>query len=79
MNVTRMLLFIVGGALMIVAVGMLFFETGLNQWVSAGVALAGLLLLVGLLIVGVSDRTRGDDDIREGDRRGGDRVTVVRK
>lgn len=52
----RTLLYVLGAVLMIVGIGMLFFETGLDAWVPAGVALAGLIILVGLLIVGLSER-----------------------
>lgn len=78
MNVARMLLFFLGGALMIVAVAMLFFETGLSRWIPGSIAAAGLILLVGLLVVGLADRT-GPEHHRHVDDTRGDDVTVIRR
>lgn len=61
MDAGRMLLYFVGGALVIGGIVMLFFETGLSAWVPAGVALAGLIILVGLFVVGLSGSVDEDE------------------
>jgi hypothetical protein len=74
----RMLLYVLGAGLMIAGIALLFFETGLDAWVPAGVALAGLIILIGLLVVGLSElapRAPPADDRTE--RREGD--VVVRR
>jgi phosphotransferase system glucose/maltose/N-acetylglucosamine-specific IIC component len=63
MNGTRLTLFILGLAMVLVAAIMLFFATGLNEWVPMGIAGAGLLLLIGLLVIGFSENARRDVDV----------------
>lgn len=55
-----MVVFILGLALILVGAWMLFFQTGLNQWVPVGVAGAGLLVLIGLLVIGFSENATSD-------------------
>jgi hypothetical protein len=55
MNAARMVVFILGIALVILGAWMLFFQAGLNKWVPIGVAGAGLLILIGLMVVGFSE------------------------
>lgn len=62
MNGTRLVLFILGLGLVILAGWMLFFQTGLNRWVPFGVAAAGLLMLIGLMVIGFSESARSDHD-----------------
>lgn len=57
MNATRVFLWIVGALLIVTALVLLFFETGLATWVPTGIALAGLLLVIGLFVMGLSDKT----------------------
>lgn len=49
-------MFFVGVILVIVAASMLFFATGLNHWVPAGIAGAALLLFIGVAIMGASEK-----------------------
>lgn len=58
MNPLRALLYILGAALVVVGIFMLFFETGLAEWVPPGIALAGLVILVGLFVLGLSEGAR---------------------
>ena len=60
MNGTRMVVFILGLALVLVGAWMLFFQTGLSKWVPIGIAGAGLLVLVGLLVIGFSENATDD-------------------
>lgn len=56
MAIARMLLYFLGGLLLIAGIAMLFFETGLAGWIPGSIAVAGLVILVGLLVMGLSDR-----------------------
>ncbi|MFO1533038.1 MAG: hypothetical protein ABR562_04970 [Thermoplasmatota archaeon] len=60
MNGTRMVVFILGLALVLVGAWMLFFQTGLSKWVPVGIAGAGLLVLIGLLVIGFSEDASSD-------------------
>ena len=81
MSGIRMGLFVIG-LLLVVAAGLLFFfKMGLDAWVPLWALGAGILLLVGLMVLQFADRA--PDERRTG-RRGGDRdsggdVTVVNK
>lgn len=55
-----MVVFILGLALVLVGAWMLFFQTGLDRWVPMGIAGAGLLVLIGLLVIGFSENASGD-------------------
>lgn len=57
-TVFRVLLYLVGAFLLILGFWLLFFEAGLDDWVPAGVAVAGAILLLGLIVIGLSDRAR---------------------
>jgi hypothetical protein len=55
MNAARVVVFILGLALVLVGAWMLFTQTGLDRWVPIGIAAAGLLVLIGLLVIGFSE------------------------
>lgn len=66
MSPTRTIIWIVG-VLMIVAGGLiLFFETGLSAWVPATIAGAGLLLIVGLIVLTFATRAPADEHHHDG-------------
>lgn len=56
----RVALYAVAVAVIGVALWLLFFASGLAQWVPAGIAFGGLLLLMGALLVGAADRAHLD-------------------
>lgn len=65
MNAARMVVFILGIALVVAGAWMLFFQAGLSRWIPLGVAGAGLLVLIGLLIVGFADSPSDRSDRTE--------------
>ena len=77
----RAILYFLGVILVVAALAMFFFQTGLDRWVPVGLLAAGVLLIIGLAVMSFADNapedrsyrghTRHDDD-------GGD-VTVVKK
>jgi len=62
MNATRVLVWVIGLALVVVAAYMLFFQTGLNRFVPLGIAAAGLLLIIGVSIMSMSEKLPGDHE-----------------
>lgn len=60
MNGTRLVVWLIGVALVVVAMFLLFFETGVASYVPVGIALAGLLLIVGVIVMGMSEKMRGE-------------------
>ena len=60
MNPVRTVLLVLGIALVVLGAYMLYFEAGLQRWVSLGVVTAGLLILVGLIVMGVAGGARID-------------------
>ncbi len=60
MNGTRMVVFVLGIALVIVGAWMLFVQTGADRWVPLGVAGAGLIVLIGLMVVGFSENATSE-------------------
>lgn len=81
MSAGRAILYFLGVILVIAALAMFFFQTGLDRWVPVGLLAAGVLLIIGLAVMSFADNapeervhrgsTHHDDD-------GGD-VTVVKK
>ena len=78
----RAILYFLGIILVIAALAIFFFETGLDRWVPVSLLAAGVLLIIGLAVMSFADSApedrsyrgmhgRHDDD--EGD------VTVVNK
>ena len=76
MNAFRMLLYVFGIILVIGALAIFFFETGLDRWVPVSLLLAGILLIVGMAIMGFAQSAPSDRRVAEGS---GDDVTVIRK
>jgi hypothetical protein len=60
MNGSRTVTWILGAALLIAGAFMLYFNLGLNRWVSIGVLAAGLLILLGLAAMGFAGGARTD-------------------
>jgi hypothetical protein len=60
MNATRAILWVLGIAFVLGGAYMLYFEAGLNRWVSIGVLTAGFLLFIGLAVLGFADRAPSD-------------------
>lgn len=56
MNGARTLLYAFGALLVIAGIVLLFFETGLAAWVPPGIAVAGLVILIGVAVMGLSER-----------------------
>jgi hypothetical protein len=79
MNAARLLLFFVGVVLVIVAASMLFFQTGLNKWVPAGIAGAALLLFIGVAVMGASEKVPAEHGHHGSSHDGGDGPMVVEK
>lgn len=65
MNAARTLLYTLGTLLVIAGIVMLFFETGLSAWVPPGIALAGLVIVIGVAVLGLSDRAQDDKRVDE--------------
>lgn len=60
MNPARTLMYLFGGILIIVGIGMLLLWSEISAWIPTTIAVAGLVILVGLLIMAFSDQmTRG--------------------
>lgn len=76
MNVTRSILLGLGLLLAVVGIYMLFFEAGLNRWVSVGVLTAGILVFIGLVVVGFASSAPDGGASGQGGS-GGDSTTVV--
>jgi len=55
MNGTRLVVWIIGVALVVFAIFLLFFQTGLSAYVPAGIALAGLILIVGVIVMSAAE------------------------
>lgn len=51
MNATRTVMWMVGLVAILVGAFLLYFETGLDRWVSLGIVGAGLLVFVGLAVM----------------------------
>lgn len=81
MSAGRSVLYLLGIILVVAALGMFFFQTGLNRWVPVGLLAAGVLLIIGLAVMSFANsapeerpvRRTYDDTSDSGD------VTVVKK
>ena len=75
----RAILYFLGVILVIAALAMFFFQTGLDRWVPVGLLAAGVLLIIGLAVMSFADNAPNEGH-RHGhhDDDGGD-VTVVHK
>ena len=83
MSAGRGIMYLLGIILVVAALAMFFFESGLNRWVPVGLLAAGVLLIIGLAVMSFANTApeerpvrRTYDDTTHGD--GGD-VTVVKK
>ncbi|MEA3136429.1 MAG: hypothetical protein QOC71_710 [Thermoplasmata archaeon] len=77
----RAILYFLGVILVVFALAMFFFQTGLDRWVPVGLLAAGVLLIIGLAVMSFADNAPEDRSrVRSGhhDDDGGD-VTVVHK
>ncbi len=77
----RAILYFLGVILVIAALAMFFFQTGLDRWVPVGLLAAGVLLIIGLAVMSFADSAPEDRSYRGHGHRdddGGD-VTVVKK
>ncbi|HUR25879.1 MAG TPA: hypothetical protein VM327_07705 [Candidatus Thermoplasmatota archaeon] len=76
----RAIMYFLGVILVIAALAMLFFQTGLQRWVPVGLLAAGVLLIIGLAVMSFADNAPEERTYRGHDHHddGGD-VTVVRK
>lgn len=80
-SASRAILYFLGVVLVIAALAMFFFQSGLDRWVPVGLLAAGVLLIIGLAVMSFADsapeerhahHTHHHDD-------GGSDVTVVKK
>ncbi|HUR64405.1 MAG TPA: hypothetical protein VM241_07985 [Candidatus Thermoplasmatota archaeon] len=60
MNATRAILWVLGIVFVLGGAYMLYFQAGLNRWVSIGVLTAGFLLFIGLAVMGFAGRAPSD-------------------
>jgi hypothetical protein len=77
----RAILYFLGVILVIAALAMFFFQTGLDRWVPVGLLAAGVLLIIGLAVMSFADNAPNEGHRHGGghhDDDGGD-VTVVHK
>ncbi len=65
MSAKRLLLYGLGSALAIGGLVLLFFETGLSNWVPSGIAVAGLIIMVGVAVIGMSNKARKEMRVDE--------------
>ena len=76
----RAILYFLGVILVIAALAMFFFQTGLDRWVPVGLLAAGVLLIIGLAVMSFADSAPEDRSYRRGhDHDDGGDVTVVKK
>jgi uncharacterized membrane protein len=82
MSAGRSILYLLGIVLVVGALLMFFFQTGLNRWVPVGLLAAGVLLIIGLAVMSFANtapeerhvrRTYDDTASDTGD------VTVIKK
>lgn len=79
---SRMVLYFFGILLVVVAIAVFFFASGLDRWVPVSLLAAGILLIIGLSVMGFAHEAPADhrhvthDDAHA---HGGDDVTVIKK
>lgn len=66
MSPTRTIIWIVGVLMLVGGAAILFFETGLAAWVPATIAGAGLLIIIGLLVLTFATQAPSDEHHHEG-------------
>ena len=71
MNAGRVVLYFLGIVLVVAALAIFFFQTGLNRWVPVSLLAAGVLLIIGLAVMSFADsappehrhsHTHGEDE-----------------
>lgn len=80
MNATRTVLWMVGLVAIVGGAALLYFEAGLDRWVSIGIVGAGLLVFVGLAVMTFATNSPAEPrgaEVREVRERG-DTVVVER-
>lgn len=82
LSASRAVLYFLGVVLVIAALAIFFFQTGLDRWVPVGLLAAGVLLIIGLAVMSFADSAPSDGhhhvDRGHSHDDGGD-VTVVKK
>lgn len=69
MNATRAILWVLGVVFVLGGAYMLYFQAGLNRWVSIGILTAGFLLFIGLAVMGFAGSAPSErTTVVEGDR-----------
>lgn len=68
MNPARVIMWFLGAFLVVVALAMLYFNSGLDNWIPAAIAGAGLLLIIGLLVLSFAGNAPSDahDNVHAG-------------
>jgi hypothetical protein len=80
LSASRAILYFLGIILVVGALAIFFFSTGLDRWVPVSLLAAGVLLIIGLAVMSFADNSPGDGHTHttRGHDDGGD-VTVVKK
>lgn len=80
MSGSRMVLYFFGIVLVVVALAVLFFATGLNRWIPVSLLGAGILLIIGLAVMGFANDAPSDHrTVHHDDTHGHDDVTVIKR
>ena len=80
-SASRMIMYLLGAGLVVLAVVMFFFAGNLDRWIPVSMLIAGILLILGLAVMGFADNAPSDrhvverrvDDTRDND------VTVIKR
>lgn len=59
-SASRMILYLLGAGLVVLAVVMFFFASNLDNWVPVSMLVAGILLILGLAVMGFADNAPSD-------------------
>jgi hypothetical protein len=82
MSAGRSILYLLGIVLVVGALAMFFFQSGLNRWVPVGLLAAGVLLIIGLAVMSFANNAPEERPVRRrtyDDAHGDGDVTVVKK
>ena len=60
LSASRAILYFLGIVLVIAALAIFFFQTGLDRWVPVSLLAAGVLLIIGLAVMSFADSAPGD-------------------
>lgn len=63
MDPTKGVVYALGAVLIVTGLILLFVETGLAAWIPSGIAVAGLVILIGLFVIGLSHRTHDEREV----------------